>query len=778
MKAISLHVGGIVQGVGFRPHVYRLARELALRGHVLNDASGVHIDLYGEPTQLARFIEQLRQCPPPLARIDFIHESPLPMPPWPPQDFEIRSSQADDKATVLVSADKSSCDACLAEIRDPEDRHFDYPFTNCTHCGPRYSLIRALPYDRVNTSMAAFAMCPECEAEYRDPMDRRYHAQPVSCPQCGPHLSLLSVSGEVLCDDSSRAMDLTADMLASGNILAIKGLGGFHLVCDANNADAVALLRQRKHRPAKPLAVMVPDLDCAKQLAIGSQEEWQLLCSREKPIVLLHKQPQQSLVCEAVAPGIDRLGLFLPYTPLHQLLLARCGFPLVATSANQSGDPIITDSEQVLARLGKVVDAVLDHNRPIVNGCDDSVVQWAGGQMQVIRLARGYAPLCLESRLDSQRETDGDWLAVGPQQKNTLALNLGSHLFLSPHIGDLFSVEAEAYFERTLATFQRLYSIAPAGIACDRHPDYSSSRWAHARAQAGQGLLPVQHHHAHVLATMAANDISSPVLGFCFDGSGLGDEGEIWGGEVLLCRPSGYQRLAHVRSFAVTGGDKVATEPWRVLLGLLAYELIDDSIHALKLPALERLGELQRANLLRLTRSSRLKCSSMGRLFDAAAALLGFEGPILFEGQAGLFLEALAAKSQPKNGSSNCLRLAITPDDKGFVLDGHGLILAMIDALRAGTDVSAEQLKADLARQFILALSQAVLELADHYPDLPVVLSGGVFQNRTLADACVAGLQQRGRTLLPWGQVPVNDGGIALGQLWAALHGNKGESLT
>ncbi|MCL2919126.1 carbamoyltransferase HypF [Shewanella litorisediminis] len=763
---ISLHITGIVQGVGFRPHVFRLAHELGLGGSIRNDAEGVFIRLVGAQYKVDEFIEKLRSAPPPLARIDGFTLIADDGPDLDETRFVIEESQAGGEAQVVVSPDKSMCPDCLADIRNPKDRHYRYPFTNCTNCGPRYTLIKALPYDRKHTSMAHFAMCAECEAEYKNPLDRRYHAQPVSCPNCGPTLSLTGPDGRLISSAPDFCLDECARLLKQGAIFAIKGLGGFHLVCDATSEEAVSALRARKVRPAKPLAVMVKDPAMAKSFADGADEEWQLLCSRERPIVIMKKAAaaigsplnvvQQSELAPSVAPGIDRIGLFLPYTPLHALLLDAVDRPLVATSANRSGEPIIIDAADIHQKLAGVVDYILDHDRPIVSGCDDSVVQWCAGQLQVIRLARGYAPLAILSPRPSQSHL----MAVGPQQKNTLAFGLGHNLFLSPHIGDLFSIEAEDYFIRTLESFKRLYQVEPGCVVADHHPDYAPSRFARRYAQSsdrGVELLTVQHHFAHILSVMAANSLSEPVLGFSFDGTGLGDDMSLWGGEVLLCSATHFERLGGLKPFALPGGDKASSEPWRVLLSLLSGYLSASRLQGL--PCLAHLSPSMLSNHLKvISRPGTLQSSSMGRLFDAAAALLGICQRVEFEGQAGMLLEAFAARA---TGPIPTLIL----EEKHGQWDGAALLVSMLEQMDT-LDTPPEC----LAKAFINAIADAIVEKARHYPNLPVALSGGVFQSRTLANATALKLSQQGLKLLPWGQVPVNDGGIALGQLWYAVH--------
>ncbi|GAB1039677.1 MAG: carbamoyltransferase HypF [Shewanella algae] len=804
LVAQSFNIKGIVQGVGFRPWIFQLAKRFQLTGHVLNDGQGVSILVQGPEMALAGFRAALDTERPPLCRIDELTVSHAQVQDL--QDFTIaHSSTGQAAAIVTVGSDKSSCDACLAEIRDPNNRHFGYPFTNCTHCGPRYTIIRNLPYDRHNTAMAGFALCDACRQAYEDPMDRRYHAQPVSCPKCGPELTLRGAGGEILAK-REQALAQTIALIEQGKILAIKGLGGFHLICDAGNHDAVTELRRRKCRPAKPLALMMPSVEFAKQYAEGSNAEWQLLSSQERPIVLMAKKQHQAdapALSSAIAPDIDRLGLFLPYTPLHTLLLDGLQRPLVATSANRSGEPIITDGDEVLQQLGKpplaVVDAVLDHNRPIINGCDDSVVQMLDDELQVLRLARGYAPLSLPSKslasmnivsksLASKDSGDNSsnklpsLLAVGPQQKNTLALNIGNQLYLSPHIGDLFSVEAEGYFERTLQNFHRLYHFEPEAIIRDKHPDYASSRWAE-RQSARQ--LEVQHHFAHLLAVMAANDYSGKVLGFSFDGTGLGDDNQLWGGELLLADCQGFQRLATLSPMTLLGGEQAIREPWRLLYSLLLQNHGIEELQQLAVFAAEPAAKL--ANLGKLASSGiGPKSHSIGRLFDAAAALLANLRLSQYEGQAGIILETLARRAIAAGKQQSAEKLGLelklehelepTNTRAGLVLgqwQSAPLFSALLQAWRTEPDSEL------LALAFIQAIGKGIFAAAlkarnwlkaEGIDELPLVLSGGVFQSRLLSEYCHRELARLEFHRLKPGLVPVNDGGIALGQLWYGLH--------
>ena len=804
LVAQSFNIKGIVQGVGFRPWIFQLAKRFQLTGHVLNDGQGVSILVQGPEMALAGFRAALDTERPPLCRIDELTVSHAQVQDL--QDFTIAHSSAGQAAAIVtVGSDKSSCDACLAEIRDPNNRHFGYPFTNCTHCGPRYTIIRNLPYDRHNTAMAGFALCDACRQAYEDPMDRRYHAQPVSCPKCGPELTLRGAGGEILAK-REQALAQTIALIEQGKILAIKGLGGFHLICDAGNHDAVTELRRRKCRPAKPLALMMPSIEFAKQYAEGSNAEWQLLSSQERPIVLMAKKQHQAdapALSSAIAPDIDRLGLFLPYTPLHTLLLDGLQRPLVATSANRSGEPIITDGDEVLQQLGKpplaVVDAILDHNRPIINGCDDSVVQMLDDELQVLRLARGYAPLSLPSKSlasmnivskslankdsgDNSSNKLPSLLAVGPQQKNTLALNIGSQLYLSPHIGDLFSVEAEGYFERTLQNFHRLYRFEPEAIIRDKHPDYASSRWAE-RQSARQ--LEVQHHFAHLLAVMAANDYSGKVLGFSFDGIGLGDDNQLWGGELLLADCQGFQRLATLSPMTLLGGEQAIREPWRLLYSLLLQNHDIEELQQLAVFAAEPAAKL--ANLGKLaSRGIGPKSHSIGRLFDAAAALLANLRLSQYEGQAGIILETLARRaiaagkqqSAEKLGLELKLEHEVEPTNSRTELvfgqwQSAPLFSALLQAWRTEPDSEL------LALAFIQAIGKGIFAAAlkarnwlkaEGIDELPLVLSGGVFQSRLLSEYCHRELARLEFHRLKPGLVPVNDGGIALGQLWYGLH--------
>lgn len=770
----EIHIDGIVQGVGFRPFVYGLALRHSLAGYVLNDANGVTIGAEGSPEQLAAFARELRELAPPLSRIDHFCERELPQEDNPDYDgaFHIKASQQQSAATVAISPDQGMCEACANDVANPKDRHHNYPFTNCTHCGPRYTIIRRLPYDRPHTAMAGFAMCPRCAAAYENPLDRRYHAQPVSCPECGPHLTWRSGCGDALAEREDALLE-AARALQAGALIAVKGMGGYHLICDARNEQSVARLRTLKRRARKPLAVMMGSLAEAKLHVTGSEDEWQLLASQARPITLLRKrknddrlsesQQPAAPLAEEIAPGIPYLGVMLPYTPLHQLLLDACAMPLVATSANGRGSPILIECEAVVRELGSEIDGILDHNRPILHPCDDSLVQWAGGRRQTLRLARGYAP-CTPSLKQAVKVP---LLAVGAQQKNQLALAFGRQRIYSPYIGDLHSLPMQGHFEQTLATFRNLYELNPQLLVSDRHPGYLSHQWAKDYCHhQGATHLEVQHHHAHLLGVMAEHDITGPVLGVAFDGTGLGDDGTLWGGELLLADVKGFERVAHLTPFKLVGGEAAIREPVRQLLGLLFESHSPEQICALDIPAIKQLPLERISNLHQLWQLGRNApyTSSIGRLFDAVAALLGVIDTPDYEGETGLLLEATALQLAPDEQPFP-LAFGLHQSAEGpLQIEWAELIHTLVNERHKGTAT------ASLAAGFIRAISKLVVALAERFPGYPVALGGGVFQNRVLMDQLVPALEAAGRQVLTSETLPLNDGGIAAGQLWFAIH--------
>jgi hydrogenase maturation protein HypF len=778
-----IHVSGVVQGVGFRPFVYGLAQRLALTGWVRNTAAGVDIAVDGPAERLATFARALAAEAPPLARVEAVEVAPAPAQGF--DCFEIASSEAADGAFQPVAADVAVCAACLAELNDPADRRYRYPFINCTHCGPRFTIIGGLPYDRPQTTMAPFAMCPECAAEYHNPADRRFHAQPVACPACGPRLWLedagktneangrmgreqLSI-GKIRLQIES-AIRRTRELLAEGRIVAVKGLGGYHLACDAANAAAVGELRRRKGRLAKPFALMVADLAAAESLALLSPAERKALLARERPIVVVERRPGAALAGE-VAPGQRTVGLMLPYTPLHSLLLERAaGFPvaLVMTSGNQGEEPIVANEEEARQRLAGMADAFLMHDRAIYSRCDDSVVRVfpappgtsRAATIYPLRRSRGYAPDAL--RLPW---TAPPILAAGAELKNTFCLGGGDYAVLSQHIGDLENFETLRAFETAVAHAERLFRLRPAALAHDLHPDYLATRYALERA-AGEGLpaIGVQHHHAHIAAAMADNSLDGerPVVGVAFDGAGYGEDGATWGGELLLADYRGYRRAWRLAEAPLPGGDRAAREPWRMALAWLRQS---GEAWAGDLPPLRAIATGQVAGLERLLAAGegerpavRLpRTSSMGRLFDAVAALAGVRQVATYEGQAAVELEALI---DPAEAGAYAFDLG------DGVADPRPLIRAVVADIRAGSAAGL------VAARFHNGVAALVVELCRRLRresgPADVVLSGGVWQNAALLARAVGQLEQAGFTVYVHNQVPANDGGLALGQLVVA----------
>ncbi len=765
----EIRVRGIVQGVGFRPFVWRLAREHALDGSVCNDGEGVLIRVRGGEEAQAAFLEALCQRAPPLARIERIEVRPLTAAAPAGNGFRILESGGGAIRTQ-VSPDVATCPDCLAEVLSRGDRRSGHPFANCTHCGPRFSILRALPYDRANTSMADFPLCPECRREYHDPADRRFHAQPVACPGCGPRLWLAGADGEEIpaADPLARAVAL----LRAGRILAVKGVGGFHLVVDATNAGAVTELRRRKCRPARPLALMARDLAVIRRYRSLSHAETLALEDRSAPIVLLETPGPESLP-GAIAPGMRCLGFLLPFSPLHHLLLRDFDTPLVFTSGNRSGHPQCTDNRQALAQLGGIADAFLLHDREIVNRVDDSVLRLFEGRTQPLRRGRGLAPAPLP--LPPGLGDSPPVLALGGELKNTFCLLQHGRVVLSQHIGDL---EQPATWREWLAALERhaaLYEFRPSILAIDSHPAYRSS--AHGRelaAAEGMELAEIQHHHAHLAACMAEHGIGleeGPVLGIVLDGIGHGEDGTGWGGELLLGDYLGFERLARLRPAPLPGGELAMLEPWRNLAARL---LADGDTRSLiepgsEVPALRDLARrpLKTLQAMIAKEVNSPPASSTGRLFDAVAALLGLAPERLgFEGQAAMLLEQAAAVADTAHPCHLAVRLAATQVE----IDPAPLWPELARGLAGGVPVPA------LALGFHQALAAAWTEVAfaaaRRYQVSRVVLSGGVMQNRLLLEALCRALRENGLEVLCHHQVPANDGGLSLGQacIAAARH--------
>lgn len=755
-ERMAIHIRGAVQGVGFRPFVYRLAHEMGLAGWVSNSAQGVHIEAQGEAALLLCFVERIQREAPPHARIT--HLETAWRPPMHEVDFTIHHSDTHGAKSVLLLPDLAICPDCLRDILDPANRRYRYPFTNCTHCGPRYSIIAALPYDRASTSMSRFAMCPDCQREYDNPADRRFHAQPNACPRCGPQLFLWDAQGRALAERDD-ALLWAAEALRRGQIVACKGLGGFHLLVDARSESAVQRLRARKRRPHKPLATMFPSLEAVKAACVVSEPEAQVLGSAAAPIVLLRLKPGAQ-VAASVAPGSPHLGVMLPYTPLHVLLLRALGFPLVATSGNLSDEPICTDERDALARLGGIADLLLAHDRPILRPVDDSVVQVINGEAQVLRRARGYAPLSLE--LDAPTSPA---LAVGAHLKNTIAVSSGAQMFLSQHIGDLDNARTFDVFASTLADLQRMYEVQPAAIAHDLHPDYRSTQYA---LEQPLEACAVQHHYAHGLACMLDNGLTGSALAVVWDGTGCGTDGTIWGGEWLRIDEAGFTRAAYLRPFPLPGGEKAVREPRRSALGLL-YALEGDTVFSAALPPVTAFSKEEQRILKAMLRSqlNTPQTSSMGRLFDGVAALLGRCQVTSFEGQAAMQVEALASSEALAYGAETEMAYPFALD--GPQVDWRPMLRAILD------DIAARIPPEDIAGRFHNTLAEMLLMIAHQVGEPRVLLTGGCFQNRRLTERAIARLRAEGFTPYCHHQVPPNDGGVAVGQMAALIRQKQRE---
>lgn len=766
-----LQIWGVVQGVGFRPFVYREADTLGLAGWVRNSSAGVELELQGAEPALQTFLKRLRQAAPPLAHILDIQVTAQPPQADQPAGLTIIPSRAGASGErTLISPDVATCAACRAEVEQPDARRHAYPFTNCTHCGPRFTIITDLPYDRPLTTMAGFRLCPACAAEYRDPADRRFHAQPIACSACGPHLTF---SDGVMILEGATALDETVRRLEQGQIIAIKGLGGVHLACRADQIETLNRLRQAKARPHKPLALMAADLAMAGRLGSVSPSEAALLSAPAAPIVLLRRRADCSeATLDGVSPQNGYVGVMLPYTPLHQLLMARLKRPLVLTSGNAPGEPLVIDNAAARRQLASLVDGWLLHDRPIQRRCDDSVAFIAHlpdqPRFQAVRRSRGYAPLPI--LLPPALTLGAPGLATGGDLKNVAALGVERLVFLTQHIGDLRHPETRAELGRTVTDFERLFRIRPQFIACDSHPDYAARRLATERASAeGLPLIEVQHHHAHIAACAAENDVITPVIGLGFDGAGYGPDGRIWGGEGLLVDLRDFERVYHLEYLPLPGGDAAVRRPYRLAAAYLLRLLpeVDPGAYLPDIPS----AEIQTvAAMLRADLNTPLT-SSMGRLFDAVSALLGLTRIATHEAQAAIALEAAALHSQAEGRytlplEGDCIRI--------------GPLLAEITAdLQRGAPIP------DIARRFHLSVAGLAVDLANAIQATaaggrlhsrfgppagcwPVALSGGVWQNRLLLELSVPRLQAAGFQVLLHKQTPANDGGLAYGQMAVA----------
>ena len=739
-------VQGIVQGVGFRPFVFNLANRLGLAGFVLNDSTGVVIEVEGDRAAVGKFGATLSSSPPPLAVIDRLEEVEL-APTGADGAFTILHSEHAGEATALISPDFATCDDCLREMDDPGNRRYRYAFTNCTNCGPRFTISKGIPYDRPNTTMAPFEMCPECRQEYENPADRRFHAQPIACPACGPHLTLIDRSlHKIPGDPVSEA----ARLLRSGSILAVKGLGGYHLTCLASDQQAVAALRSRKAREEKPFAVMAAGLDEAAALASFDEEQRALLVSARRPIVLLDRLPGAP-VAEAVAPHNRYLGVMLPYTPLHHLLLQEVGEPIVCTSGNLSDEPIAYRDGDALSGLDRIADAFLTHNREIHMRCDDSVMRVVSGRegprVQAMRRARGYAP----EPIPVTPVFRAPILAAGPELKHTFCIGSGGRAILSHHLGDLENFETMTSFLEGVEHYQRVFEVRPQIVAHDLHPEYLVTKWA--KALEGVRLVGVQHHHAHIASCLADNLRSDRVVGLALDGTGYGEDGNLWGCEVLVGDLAGYERYAHLAYVPLPGGGAAIREPWR-MGAVYLNAAFGESAAGLDIPFVHRTaGKWKPILKMASTGLNSPLTSSAGRLFDAASALAGFADRVRYEGQAAIELEQIADPATTRSYPCSL---------EGGRIGGVDLIAALAEDLAAGVPTS--EVAGAFHNGLAAVLVKAARDAAEANGLATVALSGGSFQNRLLADRVEAGLIEAGLEVLTHHRVPPNDGGISLGQ--------------
>ncbi len=747
VRRVRARVDGTVQGVGYRPFVYRLADELGIAGWVLNDERGVLVEAEGPAEAVEAFVARLSADAPPLAEVRAVQAQPVDV--VGTAGFEIVASAHGGAATAPVTPDSATCADCLAELADPQDRRYRYPFLNCTNCGPRFTIVQGIPYDRPLTTMAGFHMCDACGAEYEDPLDRRFHAQPNACPACGPQVRLLGRNGNPI-EDVEDPVRAAAQDLLDGKILAVKGLGGYHLACRADSEEAVAALRARKHREDRPFALLVADVDAARRLVDLDAAEEALLTSRARPIVLARRRPEAD-VAASIAPGAPDLGLMLPYTPLHHLLATDVGVPLVFTSGNLSDEPIAFSDDDAIERLRRIADGFLVHDRPIATRTDDSVVRVVRERPLMLRRSRGYVPASLDLPIATAQHV----LGVGAEQKNAFCVAKDDRAWPSHHIGDLKNYETLQSLQTGIAHFEALFEVTPELVVHDLHPDYLSTKYATMREDVK--LFAVQHHHAHLAATLAEHGETGPAVGAIFDGTGYGTDGTVWGGEILVGGLDKIGRSGRLRPIRLPGGERAITEPWR-----MACAWLTDMQVALP-PAFADIAQ-QRWNMvarMSLQGTGSPLTSSMGRLFDAVAAICGVRLDVTYEGQAAVEFEALADRA-----AADPYPLEFEHRNQAVALDPRPMIRAVLDDIAAGVPVST------ISARFHAGLARAtadVLVIVAERQDLQLaVLSGGVFQNRLLLELTVDALQEAGLRVLVPEKLPPNDGQIAFGQVAVA----------
>jgi hydrogenase maturation protein HypF len=745
MRSLRIQVSGIVQGVGFRPFVYRIANDYGISGRVSNNTQGVDILASGDGDSLFLFLKALKDEAPAAALVERVNVTSADEIATGP--FEIAPSDAEGSKQVLISPDLATCDDCVRELFDAADRRHRYPFINCTNCGPRFTIIRDTPYDRPLTSMSPFEMCAECAAEYADPSDRRFHAQPNACPACGPRAWLVDRKGARI---QGEAASEAARLLSEGGIVAIKGLGGFHLACDATDDEAVARLRERKRRYGKPLAVMVSDVGEARAICQVSEEEERLLASPRRPIVLL-EELEGSPLSREVAGGLDRQGVFLPYTPLHHLVLAGAGRPLVMTSGNISNEPIAIENDEAMNRLGDIADHFLLHDRDILVRYDDSVSRVFRGAEYPVRRARGYAPYPIRITPPA----DVQVLALGAELKNTFCVLRGEQAFMGQHIGDMESEGEVEHFEEALAAVLRLFSLEPEVVAHDLHPDYLTTQMA---PEFGLPMVGVQHHHAHIVSCLADNAASGEVIGVAWDGTGYGTDGTVWGGEFLVCDETSFRRAAHLYRYPMPGADACIYRLYRMVYGVMS-ELFEDEETAMeRLRARFDIDDAEAASLVFQVKNkvNTPITSSAGRLFDVAAALAGLRGEASYDGQAACELEAVARDIR------EYYNFILDRSAEPWVVDTRPVFREML------IDIDSGKAPAEVAGKFHATMALAIIETCEAIADATglgrVALSGGVFQNEMLATWAVDGLTSSGLAVMVHGRVPCNDGGVSLGQ--------------
>jgi hydrogenase maturation protein HypF len=756
LKSASISVRGIVQGVGFRPFVYGLAVGHNLKGWVYNTSEDVKIEVEGETEAVEQFERELETKAPPLAYIESVtieHHPPLGY-----KIFEIRQSQAQEGKYQLISPDVATCQPCLGELLNPEDRRYRYPFTNCTNCGPRFTIIEDMPYDRPKTTMRYFEMCPQCQAEYDNPLDRRFHAQPNACPKCGPQVELVDNQGNPVTE--SNPIAAASQLLKDGKIVAIKGLGGFLLACNATNDTAVKTLRRRKKRSSKPFAIMVTTIDEAKRHCYVSPEEENLLTSPQSPIVLMkwrEDSPTSVRVSKEVAPNLRFLGIMLPYTPLHHILLRDTGLPLVMTSGNLSEEPIARDNDEALRRLSGIADYFLIHNRDIYSRYDDSVAIVERGTSQLIRRARSYAPYPIRLSFEAKQV-----LGCGAEEKNTFCLTKDNYAFVSQHIGDMENMETLEHFDTTISLYKRLFHVEPEIVVHDLHPDYLATKYAQELGESGIKIIPVQHHHAHIASCMADNGLESPVIGVAFDGTGMGADGNIWGGEFLVADYHNFRRAGHLEYLPLPGGAAAIKRPRRTAIGYILTLLGENALdHGL--PVMKEADDMEIEVIKRQIerRINSPLTSSMGRLFDAISALLGIRGEIDYEGQAAVELE-MSAYEEDYVHVQESYPYHIVEEEGIRIVRLRDLLSTILEDLRQ--NISKGRISVKFHNTVAQMINEMCRLIADETGITQVALSGGVFQNRLLLRKTVSLLKSSGFQVFTHRQVPCNDGGISLGQ--------------